>query len=89
MKHIKRIGYFDKYIKKYAYVILVSETKDSKKFGYKVGDLCYIIDVDNNTNIYPYQIMNITNDECKILWVLHDQIRKAEKWELDQNKYNL
>ncbi len=96
MKHIKHFedsndesGVYDKYLETNDIVILIAETSDSINFEYKIGDMCRIRTVDKDDSNFPYEIINITNDYCADLWVEYDQIRLAEKWEIDQNKYNL
>lgn len=57
--------------------------------NFKIGNIYTIIEIDHHDDEgYPYNLTD-DNDYFRDTWVSEDQIRKAEQWELDQNKYNL
>lgn len=91
MKYIKAFeNIYSDYLKVDDIVILIKDSSDSKKFNYRIGDICRIITVDKSDYILPYEVKNLTNSDVEYeIWVEYDQIRLAEDWDLDQNKYNL
>jgi hypothetical protein len=57
--------------------------------NFKVGKIYTIIDIDYMIGEkYPYNLGDENNDLIDT-WVMEKQIRLAEPWEIDQNKYNL
>ena len=89
MKHLRVFENVREYNRN-DYVVLIIESEDSMKFNYSIGDICRIETVDVNDDDFPYELDNITNhDNDGYLWVASYQIRKAEDWEIEQNKYNL
>ncbi len=83
MKYIKAFeNIYSDYLKVDDIVILIKDTIDSKNFFYETDDICRIITVDKTDYKFPYEIINITNNNCADLWVEYDQILLAEDWEI-------
>lgn len=69
------------------YIVLTKNTEDTKFRDYEVGNIYRIINVDPNDFDFPYEIES--DDDSMDVWVRSNQIRIAEPYEIDANKYNL
>lgn len=69
------------------YVVLIEESVDTKFYNYEVGNIYRIITVDTKDSVSPYELTN--KEEDLDVWVSESQVRLAEDYELDANKYNL
>lgn len=92
MKYIKTFENNKSELKKGDIVVLISTDEENKPLYhyFKVGKMYKILhisdDIDDDT--LPYYIGDI-DEYGSTAWVESYRIRKAEQWELDQNKYNL
>jgi NADH:ubiquinone oxidoreductase subunit len=85
MKHLKL--YENLYFKKDDNVILLYDSYTTMNEDFVINNLYKIRNVDKTDNMYPYCIYNELND--KSAWIKYNQIRLAEPYEINANKYNL
>ena len=93
MRYLKYFEYKKLKFKVGDKVVLIKDNSDGPFMAsgknFKVGNIYTIIDIDyNDTEEYPYNLA-VDNNDFRDTWVSEDQLRKAEEWELDRNKYNL